>query len=107
MKAMSQTLYLVVAAMVILITAVVVLVIFFQGMAPATGFAEASALCQTKLSVSCTTFGENPPDWNVQNVKVRDSAQKLVTTSCSVLVTECTCDKEKKVITGDCKTKKY
>lgn len=82
MKAMSHTLYLVVAAIVILVTALVVLTIFWQGVTPAMGIAEAKSICQTQAVTSCTTFGQMPPTWHVENMKVLEGG-KAVTTSCS------------------------
>lgn len=71
MKAMSQTLYIVVAAIVIMVTAIVVLAIFFPAMVPAAALADAKNLCLTKATSACAAFKTMPPDWNVVNVVVR------------------------------------
>lgn len=105
MKAMSNTLYLVVAAVVILVTAVVVLAIFFQGVTPATGITSAKSLCMTEATMSCATYGKMPPTWNIQNRKVTENG-KTVDMSCSQVMlrsglkTDCTCDEEKKTLEG-------
>ena len=82
MKAMSTTLTLVVVAIVILITAVIVLTIFWQGVTPAVGLTEAKSICQTQATVSCATFNKMPPTWNVENMKVTVDG-KTSTMSCS------------------------
>ena len=104
MKAMSQSLYLIVAAVVILVTAIVILAIFFNIIPLATGITEASSICQTEASVSCASFGQMPTTWNVQNrdVSVDGTVSKM---SCSQIVKkktgkECKCNKDKKVLEG-------
>lgn len=101
MKGMSQTLYLVVAAMVILVTAVVVIAIFFRGVGPATGIAEAKALCMTQATTACLTFDQMPPIWNVQNIKVTGETSEQ---SCAQVVgVSCTCNENK--LEGGCAPK--
>jgi hypothetical protein len=84
MKAMSQTLYIVVAAMVIMVTALVVLAIFFPAMVPAASLADAKNLCLTKATSACAAFNTMPPDWNVVNVDVREGGT-TTKNSCRVL----------------------
>ena len=93
MKAMTNTLYLVVAAVVILVTAVVVLTIFWQGMFPAVGLTEAKSLCLTQAQISCKTFQQMPPTWNVPNVKVR-VGDTTETKACSQIkgLSSCKCE---------------
>ncbi len=93
MKAMSQTLYIVVAAIVILVTAVVVLVIFQLGMQPAVGLTEAKSLCLTQATLSCKTYNKMPPTWNVPNVKVTVGG-KTETKACSAIegLGSCKCE---------------
>ena len=92
MKAMSHTLYLVVAAIVILVTAVVVIAIFFQGITPAMGLTEAKSLCLTQATMSCATYCKMPPTWNIPNVKVTVGG-KTETKACSAIegLVSCTC----------------
>lgn len=98
MKAMSQTLYLVVAVVVILVTAVIILAIFWQGVTPAMGIAEAKSICQTQAAVSCATFVQMPPTWSVDNMRVSGDG-KAETKSCAQIMTDegygtCSCNKD-------------
>lgn len=89
MKAMSQTMYLVVAAIIIMVTAVVVIAIFWQGITPAIGLTEAASLCQTQATISCTSMNQMPPTWYVQNMKTTRgtlSCADLVAGGCGNLV---------------------
>lgn len=99
MKAMSQTMYLVVAAIIIMVTAVVVIAIFWQGVTPAIGLTEAKSLCLTQATTSCTTMNQMPPTWNVPNVKVIEGT-KTETISCLQVISKeglstCTCNNNK------------
>jgi hypothetical protein len=105
MEGMSQTLYIIVAAIVILVTAVVIVSMFVLGVQPAVGIAQAGSLCQTQLATSCSTFGQNPATWNVQNIQVKNSAGTVSTKSCAQLVTGCTCNPDTKKIDGTCTVK--
>ena len=96
MKAMSQTLYILVAAIIILVTAVVIISVFLQGVGPAVGLTEAKSLCQTQLATSCATFGQVPATWSVQNVNI-DGEEK----SCAQ-ITNCGCNPDTKTMTGEC-----
>ena len=102
MKAMSQTMYLVVAAIVIMVTALVVIVIFWQGVTPAIGLTEAKSMCQTQATISCTSMNQMPPTWNVENVKIKEGSSTY-TTSCSKVpgVTGQTCDAYTQPEAGD------
>jgi hypothetical protein len=104
MKAMSHTLYLVVAAVVILVTALVVLTIFWRGVTPAIGIAEAKSICQTQAVTACATFGQLPPTWHVQNMRVVEG-EVAGDKSCSQIMIEdtgsdCDCKEDTKVLTG-------
>ena len=99
MKAMSQTLYLVVAAIVILVTAVVVLAIFFNVIPLATGLTEASSICQTEATMSCATYGKMPPTWNIQNRKVVDKDGITKDMSCAQVMEDMDC--------GGCEEKNF
>jgi hypothetical protein len=92
MKAMSHTLYLVVAAVVILVTALIVIVIFQLGVQPAVGLTEAKSLCLTQATLSCKTYNQMPPNWNIPNVKVTTSSG-TETKACSAIegLSGCTC----------------
>ncbi len=95
MKAMSNTLYLAVAAIVILVTAVVVLAIFFPAVFLASNLTQASTICQTEYTASCSAFGQEPPTWNVQNKEVRDGETTRKMSCAQVLAQEgisCVCE---------------
>lgn len=101
MKVMSNTLYLVVAAVVIVVTAVVVLAIFLNVIPIATGLTEAKAICQTQAVTACSTFGELPPTWNVQSMNVIGADGKVNKQSCKQIVAgPCECKKEEKKLIG-------
>ena len=72
MKAMSQTIYIVVAAVVIIVTGILVLAIFQGALAPAVGLTEAASLCQTQATLSCNSMNQMPPTWNTKNMKTTD-----------------------------------
>jgi nitrate/TMAO reductase-like tetraheme cytochrome c subunit len=91
MKAMTHTLYLVVAAIVMLITAVVVLVIFQLGVQPAVGLTGASSICQTEATMSCAAYGKMPPTWNIQNRKVVDKDGVTRDMSCAQIMEDMDC----------------
>jgi hypothetical protein len=101
MKALSTTLVVAVAAIVIFITAVVVLAIFLNVIPIATGLTEAKAICQTEAVMTCASFGQLPPTWNVQNKKIVKDGQTR-DMSCAQVMEEnklsgCTCTgKDKK-----------
>ena len=102
---MSNTMYLVVAAIVIMVTAVVVIAIFLSVVPMATSLTQASSICVTSLEVSCRTFGQNPPNWNVQTIDVTVGTT-TTKKSCAQIVNDalggCSCDPTKKVLTGGC-----
>ena len=94
MKAMTNTLYLAVAAIVILVTAVVVLAIFLPAVNIASSLTQASTICQTEYTTSCATFEQEPPTWNIQNknVKDRETTKKM---SCAEIIDKtlsCVCE---------------
>ena len=69
-KGLSQTIYLVVVAIVILIVALVLLTIFGGGMANITSITQAENICRQKAATSCSATqmidgGQMPVDWNV------------------------------------------
>ncbi len=66
---MNITLTVVVAAIVILITALVVITIFGSGMTNVGSMAELESFCKTQCETSCRTTGQPPVTWNVNNVQ--------------------------------------
>ncbi|MBU0898660.1 MAG: hypothetical protein KKB03_04125 [Nanoarchaeota archaeon] len=73
MKGLSQTLYLVVVAVVILIVALVLLTIFGSGVGVITGLTQNTNLCITKATSSCTATGQMPVDWRSSVLKDKDN----------------------------------
>jgi hypothetical protein len=71
-KGMSQTLVIIVAAVVILVTALVLLTIFGSGIAPVASITEVRNNCQTIGDASCSATGQLPPTWNAKIYKVGD-----------------------------------
>jgi len=84
---MNIALTVVVAAIVILITALVVITIFGSGVTQVSGIAEARSLCQTQCQTSCQATGSKPITWGVPTV--RDSGGDLK--SCEGLGLSCPC----------------
>ena len=85
--------------MVILVTAIVILTMFWKGVAPATGLTDARSLCMTQLSTSCSMTGREPPTWNIQNIRVTENG-RTYTTSCSVAAPGCRCNPKTKKVEG-------
>jgi hypothetical protein len=67
---MNITLTVVVAAIVILITALVVITIFGSGMTNVGTMAQAKAFCETQCRTTCEITGNPPTTWNVPNVRI-------------------------------------
>ena len=93
MKAMSQTLVIVVAVVVILVTGLIVMAIFNQAASNVMPMFQAKAICQTEASGSCAGFDKLPATWNVQNKKYLDEKGEETTGSCANLFSgqECGC----------------
>jgi hypothetical protein len=71
---MNITLTVVVAAIVILITALVVITIFGSSMNQVGTMAQARAYCEATCQASLKSTGGIPITWDVPNVRVGDSA---------------------------------
>lgn len=69
-KGMSMTLTIIVAAVVILVTALVLLTIFGTGITPVASIAEAKAQCTFQAETLCKTTGTHPPTWNMKTMNV-------------------------------------
>ncbi len=91
---MNITLTVVVAAIVILITALVVITIFGGGIKQVGGIAEAKALCQSQCESTCRATGGVPITWSVPTVRDASGAPQ----SCQYLLGTATCSKD----TGTC-----
>lgn len=79
---MNITLTVVVAAIVILITALVVITIFGSGIANVGTLVEAKTLCQTTFETTCRTSNAQPQAWRVNH--------QGTPTDCSGIV-QCVC----------------
>ena len=89
LKGMTMTLTIIVAAVVILVTALVILTIFGSGIANVSSLAEAKVHCQTVGQASCSITGSVPPTWMANTVK-----QGNVMKSCSEICTASTCTED-------------
>ena len=85
---MNITLTVVVAAIVILITALVVITIFGGGIKQVGGIAEAESMCRSSCESACRATGRPPITWEIPTV--RDPSGETV--SCKSLVGDCKCD---------------
>ncbi len=84
---MNITLTVVVAAIVILITALVVITIFGSGMTQVGGIAQAKSVCESQAAASCAATNQCPLTWNTPTI--RDSEGK--TMSCADSGAVCPC----------------
>ena len=82
---MNTTLAVVVSAIVILITALVVITIFSGGMQQIGTISQAKTLCTTNFITTCQSTGQTPPTWTVANMNVNGVVQ-----ACSTIAT-CSC----------------
>lgn len=85
-KGISQTLWIVISAIVIIVVALVVLTIFGGGIRPITTIGEAISVCQTSCTATCSSVGIPPITWNAPTANVNGVAQ-----SCSKVAGTCTC----------------
>jgi hypothetical protein len=85
---MNTTLALVVSAIVILITALVVITIFSNMIQNFGTIAQARSTCQTIYTTSCSAFGQAPADWTTAKYKVGDDPTLK---SCQSIITSCNC----------------
>lgn len=85
---METTLTVVVAAIVILITALVVITIFGSGITQVSGIMQARSICQTQCEASCRATGTPPITWNVPTI--RDENNNVM--SCQGIGLSCTQD---------------
>jgi len=81
-KGLSQTLYLVIVAVVLLILALVLLTIFGGSMTTVSSLTEAGNLCRTQAMASCAATNNMPYNWNMNTVNVGG-----VPKSCSSITT--------------------
>lgn len=63
-KGMSQTLYIIIAAVVILVAALIILTILGTGLTPVASLADARANCGVTGKSLCETTGSLPFNWN-------------------------------------------
>ena len=82
---MNTTLAVVVSAIVILITALVVITIFSGGITQVGTLGRAQTLCQTSYITTCQSTGQTPTIWSVPNMNVEGNIK-----SCADILT-CTC----------------
>ncbi|MFH1337740.1 MAG: hypothetical protein ABIH55_02600 [Nanoarchaeota archaeon] len=93
MKGLSQTLYLVVVAVVILIVALVLLTIFGAGLGGVVELSEAQGFCGTEGATSCKATGGLPINWNLPAYNVEEEGML----SCKTIL-------DRYVSSGDCST---
>ncbi|MFH1444956.1 MAG: hypothetical protein ABIF08_00560 [Nanoarchaeota archaeon] len=95
-KGLSQTLYLVVVAVVLLIVALVLLTIFNIGIGPVGGLTEARNNCNLQGKSSCQATGVLPINWEFETIVNPDyptvTGSKAFT-SCDSLTTTHDCSK--------------
>jgi hypothetical protein len=72
MKAVSMTIYLIVAAVVILITALVILTIFGTGIQPIVDITQAKSICIQQGTITCKTTGKLPPTWEIPTMNTNE-----------------------------------
>lgn len=82
---MTNTLWIVIAAVIVIVVALVLLTIFGRGIAPIQTLAGFKQQCQTSASLSCQTTGYLPLTWESEVV----IDQKK--TSCALQLSEVTC----------------
>jgi len=85
---MNITLTVVVSAIVILITALVVITIFGSGIGQVGSLTEATALCKTQCDSTCKATGSPPMTWGSPTVKDETGPK-----SCEELLNGATCYK--------------
>ena len=69
MKGLSTTLFLVVSAVVMLVTALVIITIFGGGMTQFASISDNMNHCTMTGSSSCSTVGQLPITWGLNNIK--------------------------------------
>lgn len=84
MKALSTPLIIVVTIVVLLVTALVILTIFGNGIGTAAGMTSFASSCRTQAESTCKLFGTLPPNWG-GTVSVNVNG-KVTPTSCSAQV---------------------
>ena len=92
MKGLSQTLYLVVVAVVILIVALVLLTIFGSGVGIISGLTQNENLCITKATSTCTSINQMPVDWNSRTLTEEGYTDKV---SCKTILSLVNCKDNK------------
>jgi hypothetical protein len=80
---MNTTLAVVVSAIVILITALVVITIFGNSMGNVGSIAEAKSLCMSTYATSCAATGSSPTVWAVSVNGVRTQCLDTLVRGCS------------------------
>lgn len=83
---MNTTLSVVVSAIVILITALVVITIFSGGITQVGTLGQAKTLCETNFRTICLSTGQTPTTWDIKSMNVNGeikSCRDVVTCTCS------------------------
>jgi len=83
---MNMTLTVVVSAIVILITALVVITIFGTGITQVTTISQAKAICATQMQSTCSWSHTDPTSWGAENLRVGDDV-----VSCGGVLPSCDC----------------
>ncbi len=90
MKGVSQTLWIVIAVVVLLVAALVVLTIFGGGLTPVVEATQQTNICMQQLSLTCSTTGTVPPGWSSVKYTVKNG-DEMSSKSCSELTGENSC----------------
>lgn len=70
MKGVSQTLWIIVGAIVVLVIGLVVITIFSTGIMNFSSITEATSYCAMQGKVSCDTTNNLPPIWTTANMRI-------------------------------------
>ncbi len=86
MKGLQTTLWIVIAAILALIIALVLLTIFGGSVASFSTLTDATNFCRNQCQISCSAIQQPPLGWSANKVKVAGD-----TKTCQELVGACTC----------------
>ena len=91
MKGISQTLMIIVTAIVVLVAALIVLSIFGQGIGPMLDITQARNVCIQEASATCQAVHTMPPTWDTAT-KTYNENGKTVTKTCKNIPGLGSCD---------------
>jgi hypothetical protein len=73
MRGITQTLWIVIALVVLIVAALVVLTIFSTGVQNVASLTQAKAVCGAQGRASCTAAGSLPITWGVPNIRIQEN----------------------------------